>query len=563
MSNNSLSYLSRSIRVRVLIAAFAFFICMFAGINVRAQTTEFTYQGRLLDSSLPLPANYDFEFSLWDSLVAGTQQGTTQTVTGVAVANGIFTVRMDFGQQFPSDKRFLQIAVRPAGGGAYTTLAPRQPITSSPYSIKSASSTSADGLSAVCNLCVTDAHILSIDGAKVTGTVANATNATTAGNVTGVVAVANGGTGSSTQNFVDLSTTQASIGGNKTFTGAVGVIGGSGVFNGNGSGLTNLNGANITNNTINASALASDTFPNNQNLARLGQLRWDLLGQRVAVGLTPQAVAFDGANIWVVNRDSNNVTKLRSSDGALQGTFAVGSFPIGVAFDGANIWVANGNSNDVTKLRASDGALQGTFAVGVSPHGVAFDGANIWVTNQGSANVTKLRASDGACAGVIGPPTPACTFAVGSTPAAAAFDGANIWVANYSSANVTKLRASDGAPQGTFAVGSTPQFVAFDGANIWVANQGSANVTKLRASDGALQGTFAVGTFPHGVAFDGANIWVANMTSNNVTKLRASDGTLLGTFAAGTFPAGAAFDGANIWVANGVSNNVVKLPVFP
>ena len=39
---------------------------------------------------------------------------------------------------------------------------------------------------------------------------------------------------------------------------------------------------------------------------------------------------------------------------------------MGVAFDGANIWVANGGSNTVTKLRASDGALQGTFSVGSS-----------------------------------------------------------------------------------------------------------------------------------------------------------------------------------------------------
>jgi len=44
------------------------------------------------------------------------------------------------------------------------------------------------------------------------------------------------------------------------------------------------------------------------------------------------------------------VTKLRASDGTVLGTFSVGSQPIGVAFDGANIWVANQLSNNVTKL---------------------------------------------------------------------------------------------------------------------------------------------------------------------------------------------------------------------
>jgi DNA-binding beta-propeller fold protein YncE len=44
------------------------------------------------------------------------------------------------------------------------------------------------------------------------------------------------------------------------------------------------------------------------------------------------------------------VTKLRARDGTILGTFGVGSGPRGVAFDGANIWVANHDSNTVSKL---------------------------------------------------------------------------------------------------------------------------------------------------------------------------------------------------------------------
>jgi len=332
-------------------------------------------------------------------------------------------------------------------------------------------------------------------------------------------------------------------------------------INGNGSGLTNLNGANIANNSINASALAADTFPNSRNLSLLGQRRWDLLSQRVTVGSNPRYTAFDGANVWVTLLGSSSVSKRRASDGACVGTctFGVGSGPAGVVFDGANIWVANGGGSTVTKLRASDGACVGTctFAVGPNPVGIAFDGANIWVTNSNGNNVTKLRASDGAVQG---------TFAVGSGPAGIEFDGANIWVVNQSSSNVTKLRASDGscvAPC-TFAVGLTPQGAAFDGANIWVTNYTSATVTKLRASDGACVGTctFSVGSGASGIAFDGANIWVTNSINNNVTKLRASDGAALGTFPAGINPLGIAFDGANMWVANSSGDNTIRLPVF-
>jgi hypothetical protein len=114
-------------------------------------------------------------------------------------------------------------------------------------------------------------------------------------------------------------------------------------------------------------------------------------------------------------------------------TFPVGAHPYapyGIAFDGGNIWVANWTSNNVTKLRASDGANLGTYSVGINPYGVAFDGANIWVTIYGSHNVTKLRASDGANLG---------TYSVGSYPTGVAFDGANIWVANTAGNTVSKL----------------------------------------------------------------------------------------------------------------------------
>jgi len=71
-------------------------------------------------------------------------------------------------------------------------------------------------------------------------------------------------------------------------------------------------------------------------------------------------------------------------------TRSAGGGPVGVAFDGVNIWAANANSNNVTKLRASDGKSLGTFSIGVNPFVVAFDGANIWVGNQVSNTLSKL-----------------------------------------------------------------------------------------------------------------------------------------------------------------------------
>jgi hypothetical protein len=212
---------------------------------------------------------------------------------------------------------------------------------------------------------------------------------------------------------------------------------------------------------------------NNINPQKIAILRWYEANQNsnsFTVGTQPHGVAFDGASIWVTNYFSNNVTKLRASDGLALGTYTVGVNPLGVAFDGANVWVANNGGNTVTKLKASDGSLVDTYSVGSGPIGVAFDGANIWATNGAANTVTKLRASDGFALG---------TYSAGINPFGVAFDGTNIWVPNYGSDNVTKLRASDGFALGTYGTGTNPYGVVFDGANIWVANSGATTVTKL------------------------------------------------------------------------------------
>lgn len=107
------------------------------------QSNEFIYQGNLTDGVNPANGNYDFEFALFDTVTFGTQLGSSLTRNGIAVANGVFIVALDFGAQFSGAERFLEIRVRTQGGGALTLLSPRQVIRSSPYAIRSINATNA------------------------------------------------------------------------------------------------------------------------------------------------------------------------------------------------------------------------------------------------------------------------------------------------------------------------------------------------------------------------------------------------------------------------------------
>src|SRR5437762_13609916 len=124
----------------------AAFVCawLFA-TNAAAQTTAFTYQGRLTDGGTSANGNYDLQFTLWDSASGGSQIASTQALPAVQVSGGVFTVTLDFGANaFPGANRFLEISARHPSDPSYTTLSPRQPISSTPYAVRSGRATLAD-----------------------------------------------------------------------------------------------------------------------------------------------------------------------------------------------------------------------------------------------------------------------------------------------------------------------------------------------------------------------------------------------------------------------------------
>lgn len=121
-------------------------ILLTGAANLLSQTTAFTYQGRLDLSGSPANGTFDFEFLLFGSESGGTQIGSTVSRNGVSVANGMFSVSLDFGNQFPGSSRFIEIRVRQVGGGAYTTLSPRHPISSNPYAVRSLTAATAEAV---------------------------------------------------------------------------------------------------------------------------------------------------------------------------------------------------------------------------------------------------------------------------------------------------------------------------------------------------------------------------------------------------------------------------------
>lgn len=147
----------------------------------------------------------------------------------------------------------------------------------------------------------------------------------------------------------------------------------------------------------------------------------------ISVGSNPSAIAFDGAVMWVLHSGTNNVTRIRASDGEVLGTTKIGRGRDDIVFDGTYMWVADSRHNTVSRVRADTLEDAGSFIVGRDPKSIVFDGRNIWVANSAGNNVTILRASDGKKLG---------NYPTGETPLDLVFDGVNVWAANYDDKNI-------------------------------------------------------------------------------------------------------------------------------
>ncbi len=98
---------------------------------------EFTYHGQLRRSGVAVNDICNIGFSLYDAALGGTQIGTTQTIAGVSVSNGLFVVPVNASNEFGANafngqERWLQIAVQCTGDSSPVPLT-RELLTAVPY----------------------------------------------------------------------------------------------------------------------------------------------------------------------------------------------------------------------------------------------------------------------------------------------------------------------------------------------------------------------------------------------------------------------------------------------
>ena len=351
-----------------------------------AQGTAFTYQGQLQNNGSPVSGSYNLTFTLFNTNTGGEPIAGPVTNSPVRVINGLFTVVMDFGPGvFTGATNWLEIAVEPNGGSAFTTLAPRQQLTPVPYAIMASSASDVIG---------------TISAAQLSGLVPNAS---LGGNYSSVLAFPNGmnrfggtffGNGAYVTNLnagnlssgtVPLAQLPGAVVTNTETGVALG-----GMFNGDGGGLTNLNAAQLTSGTIPLAQLPSSVLTNGASGVSLSG-------------------AFNGNGTGLTNLDASQLTSIGNAYGGSgnffvgpSGTaFMIGSFNSGfsAALDNnwsgsdntANGWGAmqdnaSGSDNTASGFEALYGNTSGSDNIALGSHAgmnLTTGSSNIDIGNQG------------------------------------------------------------------------------------------------------------------------------------------------------------------------------------
>jgi hypothetical protein len=170
------------------------------------------------------------------------------------------------------------------------------------------------------------AGLTSIPGAAISGNIGGS-----AANVTGTVAIANGGTGSSTQNFVDLSSTQT-VGGTKTFSSTI-----TGSISGNAA-------------TVTDGLYSTGTYDDPSWLVSLAGTK---IGGKVSAATQADYVGFVGT---LTNTEmdiyANNIKAIRAIPGGSGGTgaanIACGAADNSIGASNMGSTIAGGGSNNIT-----------------------------------------------------------------------------------------------------------------------------------------------------------------------------------------------------------------------
>ena len=190
------------------------------------------------------------------------------------------------------------------------------------------------------------------------------------------------------------------------------------------------------------------------------------------------------------------------------------SFPNALAFDGTDLWITGQNEFNIYKISMLDGSILESIPINLlEPYGMTFDGTYFYIAD-GQTDVIQKIDTQGNIITTIPVPTPQPSQSHGLT-----FDGSAIWLNDQreptqsSSYNdLTYVINPNGSVLNQYnTLGNLPTGLAFDGTNIWSLDNGLDELHKIDPNTYTIIETFNTpSSVPTGLTFDGQYLWLVD-----------------------------------------------------
>jgi peptide/nickel transport system substrate-binding protein len=271
------------------------------------------------------------------------------------------------------------------------------------------------------------------------------------------------------------------------------------------------------------------------------------IGDAVAVGQRPTALAAGFGSVWVTNSTDDSVTRIdrRTMSAA---PIPVGASPSGIAVGAGSVWVAN--SGDATVSRVDPATARSTpIRVRPGPTGIVVAFGSVWVTNALDASVTEIDPDTNQVVHVV---------PVGAGPTGIAAGAGYLWITNQGDGTVTRFDPRTRVKDSPITVGTGPVGIAVADGAAWVTNNLEGSLSRIDVENLTVTArTLAADGGAYGVAARGDDVWVSNQHTGTLMQVTAKTFRLAETVPLAGAPLGLAFVGDDLWFTSAAGGSAL------
>ena len=262
----------------------------------------------------------------------------------------------------------------------------------------------------------------------------------------------------------------------------------------------------------------------------------------IAVGSSPDAVAFQTGAVWVANGADQTVSRIDTRTRKVVSTIGIGRDVEDLAVGFGSVWVADGNDGTLTRIDPKHDSVEATLFFGAQND---LDPQPVFAVATGEGSVWATRGNELLR---IDPATSQVTRRTHvEAPLGLAVGAGSVWVATAVD-RILRIDARTGVLTGTTSLGGQPTAPLLAAGSLWAIVGYPGTLWRLDPTNAGVTATAPGGAFAVDLASGASGLWIARIDGRVVRVDPATD-RAVASLKVGQRPSGIAVGDGAVWVS--------------